>query len=111
MIHGILERPQGHHLAGFTIREQTFLICLRCGAWSHMRAKLLDVRCCRQPAPAGKTALGLLRRGLYPHGDAKFRDLRVETVFPLVGFASAVNAGHWHAGPVVEQGLADAMDQ
>ena len=31
-----------------------------------MRAKLLDVRCCKQPESAGKAALGRLRRGLYP---------------------------------------------
>ena len=76
-----------------------------------MRAKLLDVRCCKQPNNTGKTALGRLRRGLYPHADAKFHELRVDTVFPLVGNVSAAASGHWHAGPAVEQGLFDAMCQ
>ena len=112
VLQGILANPQGHHLVGFSIRGQTFLICLKCGGWSNTRARLLDVRCCRMPVSAGKTALSKLRQGRYPHSDAKFADLRVEGVFPLVGgVADPTLAGHRHLGPVMEPAVFDAMSQ
>ena len=112
VLQGILANPQGHHLAGFTISGQTFLICLRCGAWSNMRAKLLDVRCCKAPATAGKTALGLVRRGLYPHHDERFADLRIEAMFPLVsGVGNPISAGHWKCGPSFSNAEFEAIDR
>ena len=111
VIQRILSNPQGHHLCGFTISGQTFLICLRCGAWSNMRAKLLDVRCCKAPATSGKTALGMVRRGLYPHSDARFSELRIEAMFPLVsGVGDPIRAGYWAHGPALGKADLDAID-
>lgn len=104
----MLANPQGHSLARFSSAGQAFLICLRCGGWSHCRAYILDHRCCRAPLPAGKTTLSRVRRGLYPHLDHRFDELRVEAIFPLMGYIApaqgSIQPDPWHLGPEIHPG-------
>ena len=67
MIKQVLSWPMGHQLRACSIAGQTIILCNACGAWSHMRTKLLDLPCRKSATRAGRVALKRVQeQGLHP---------------------------------------------